>query len=154
MVLDQPPQRLPINPQVEVIRAANQDHLADMGLVMSEAFATSHGVNQRVARPEHLDDPDIVHYVIYSGDEPAACATVALCENMGGVWNVGTRYRFRRQRFATTIMLALLDDLRERGIADSMLMASPAGQPLYEALGYRLIGTTVYLGPPYYPQFR
>jgi hypothetical protein len=29
-----------------------------------------------------------------------------------------------------------------------MLMASPSGQPLYEQLGYRIIGRTVYFAPP------
>ncbi len=68
---------------------------------------------------------------------------------MAGVWNVGTRSRFRRQRYATTIMRALLDDLRAQGITASMLMASPAGQHLYETLGYRHVGLTTYMGPPY-----
>ncbi|NLX11758.1 MAG: GNAT family N-acetyltransferase [Chloroflexi bacterium] len=150
MVLDTPPHRPPINPAVRVVRAATPRHIEHVRQVMTEAFATNSSINHRVARPEHLPAEDVVHYLVYSGDEPAACATLSLCDGMGGVWNVGTRYRFRRRRCATTIMLALLDDLRARGIPASMLMASSAGYPLYEQLGYRPVGITCYMGPPFY----
>lgn len=163
MVLDRPPEPLDVNPNVRVIRASKPQHIEDVNLVMAEAFAAGNSVNRRVVRNEHLSSDDVRHYLIYSGDQPAACATVALAGStmastikgpmagaMAGIWNVGTRYRFRRQRFATTIMRALLDDLRAEDCPASMLMASPAGLPLYEQLGYRQIGLTYYMGPPYY----
>lgn len=150
MVLEGVPIPLPVRPHAEVIRANSPDHLDAIALVMSEAFATGSSVNRRVARPAHLADPAMLHYLVYSGDEPAGCATVALHNGMAGIWNVGTRYPFRRQGYATTIMRALLDDLRARGVTVSMLMASPAGQRLYETLGYRHVGLTTYMGPPYF----
>jgi predicted acetyltransferase len=69
---------------------------------------------------------------------------------MAGIWNVGTRYKFRRQRIATTLMSALLDDLYRRGCTTSTLMASASGLHLYEQLGYRQIGVTAYMAPPYF----
>jgi GNAT superfamily N-acetyltransferase len=148
MVLDGPPHDLPVNPGARVVPVTGEQHLKHMGLVMFEAFATGHSVNQRVARPEHLGDPTITHYLVYDGNDPASCASVVINDGMAGVWNVGTCRRFRRQGYATTIMLALLDDLRAQGITASMLMASPSGQPLYERLGYRHAGTTTYMRPP------
>ncbi len=150
MVLDRPPEPLEINPAVRVIRASRPQHIDDINLVMTEAFAAGNNVNRRVVRTEHLASDDVRHYLIYSGDQPAACATVAVHGPMAGIWNVGTRYRFRRQRFATTIMRHLLADLRREDCHATMLMASPAGLPLYEELGYRQIGLTYYMGPPYY----
>jgi GNAT superfamily N-acetyltransferase len=148
MVLDGSPHDLPVNPAVRVVRVTTGPDLQHVGQVMSEAFATGHSVTRRVIRPEHLDDPTITHYLVYDGDEPATCASVAVSGGMAGVWNVGTRRRFRRHGYATTIMLALLDDLRAQGISASMLMASPSGQPLYRRLGYRHVGTTMYMRPP------
>jgi GNAT superfamily N-acetyltransferase len=152
MVLDAPPAPLDVNPAVEVVRADSGEELALVGLVMAEAFATSRDVSRRVARAEHLDDPDVRHYLAYLDDEPAGCATVLACGGMAGVWNVGTRRTFRRQRVATTIMAVLLDDLRARGCPVTMLMASAAGRPLYDRLGYRQIGLTAYMGLPRSPR--
>jgi hypothetical protein len=150
MVLDALPNDLPPRRDTPVLRATTIQHLADIEVIMSEAFATGTAVNRRVVRPDHLPDPTISHYVAYAGQEPATCATVVICGEMAGIWNVGTRYKFRRQRYATTIMFAVLDDLRARGYPVTMLMASPNGQPLYERLGYRHIATTYYMGPPYF----
>lgn len=149
MVLTERPLHARCNPSSRVVRATTRQHIADAGRVMSEAFASGSGVNNRIGRPEHLGSDDILHYLAYAGDEPAACATVALCGDMAGIWNVGTRTAFRRQRHATTLMIAILDELRARGIGASMLMASNAGLPLYERLGYRSLGTTIYYGPPF-----
>lgn len=150
MLLDSPHQPMHANPAARVIRATMPQHIRAVVQVMSEAFATDDSVNTRVARPEHLNDPAIIHYLAYSGQEPAACATVALDQDIAGIWNVGTRYKFRRQRFATTLMCALLDDLHARGYTVSTLMSSASGLPLYEQLGYRQIGVTAYMGPPYF----
>jgi ribosomal protein S18 acetylase RimI-like enzyme len=149
MMLDHQPYPLSINPTAKVIRASTPRHIEDIAHVMSEAFASSSNVNRRVARTEHLHDPSTRHYIIYDEMEPAACATVAVCGDIAGIWNVGTRYRFRRMRYATTIMRAILSDLGALGVTLSTLMASTAGQPLYERLGYRAIGQTYYMGPPY-----
>lgn len=154
MVLDEPPRRLETNPGAPVIHATTPEQLEDVKRVMSEAFANGTSVNRRVVRPEHGHAEGLTHYLIYQHGEPVACATAALCGTMAGVWNVGTRYAFRRQRFATTIMLALLDEVLAQGCDSSMLMASPEGQYLYRQLGYRQIGTTIYMGPPYVARTR
>ncbi len=153
MVLTGAPLRVRGNPAAHIERATTCQHITDIAQVMAEAFASGSGVNERIGRPEHLGQSDIAHYLAYVDGEPAACATVALCGDMAGIWNVGTRYRFRRQRYATALMNAVLADLRAHGIGASMLMASAAGRPLYERLGYRQIGTTTYYGPPYRTAF-
>jgi GNAT superfamily N-acetyltransferase len=147
MVLDTPP-RLPNRFGPAVIRASSVRHLDDIRRVMNEAFGTGTSVSQRVVRTEHLGDPEVRHYLLYAGREPAACAMVTLCDDMAGIWNVGTRFRYRRQGFATKVMLALLDDLKACGCSLSALMASPEGQPLYQQLGYREIGNVNYMAPP------
>lgn len=149
MVLDRPPTPRPTHPTVEVIRAETPQHINDIRMVMSESFATDLSVNRRVARDSHLLSSDVMHYITYIGSEAAACATIARCGAMAGIWNVGTRYKFRRQGIASAIMITLLDDLRREGCPRTMLMASPAGQPLYHQLGYRTIGTAYYMRPPF-----
>ena len=153
MVLDGLAHRLPIHTGVEVQRATTPRHLSDIIFVMAEAFATNDNVNRRVVRNAQLGDAHIQHYVIYTEGQPAACATVARHNGTASIWNVGTRLRFRRQGLATTIMHAILDDLAAEGITTTILMATRAGLPLYNRLGYRRVGTTAYMGPPLF-QYR
>ncbi len=149
MVLDRPPHPLPVRRDAKTALAETERQLDEVTAVMAEAFVTGSSVNRRVVRPAHLHEDDILHYLIYGDGTAVASATVALHANgLASIWNVGTRYRYRRQRYATTLMLAVLDDLRRRGYRSSVLMASSSGQPLYEQLGYRSIGRTVYLAPP------
>jgi len=148
MALDGPAQSVPVRADSHAIRATTLDHLRDMGLIMAEAFGTEDAVNRRITRPEHLTSVSVAHYLVYAGGAPASCATVTLCGETAGIWNVGTRHLFRRQRYASTIMQAILYDLAASGIATSVLMASPSGQPLYERLGYQSIGTMAYWAPP------
>jgi len=148
MALDRPPHRLRVRDDTAAIRATTPDHLRHMRPIMAEAFGTGDAVNRRITRPEHLDDPGVAHYLIYANGTPASCATVTRCGDVAALWNVGTRRVFRRQRFAATLVQAILDDLAAGGITTSILLASPSGQPLYERLGYRTLGTTVYMAPP------
>jgi ribosomal protein S18 acetylase RimI-like enzyme len=148
MALDRPPYRLRVRSGTAAIRATTPDHLRHMRPIMAEAFGTSDAVNRRITRPEHLDDPGVAHYLIYANGTPVSCATVTRCGDVAALWNVGTRRAFRRQRFAATLVQAILDDLAAGGITTSILLASPSGQPLYERLGYRTIGTTMYMAPP------
>jgi GNAT superfamily N-acetyltransferase len=147
MVLDQPPQRPPARSSARAIRASSPEHLDQIKRVLSEAFATGSSVNRRVIRPDHLDDPNVGHYLVYAGGEPAACATMSVCDGMASIWNVGTRYAYRRRGYATVVMLAALDDLHRAGATASTLLASPDGYPLYARLGYREIGQMMYMGP-------
>jgi len=149
MVLDRPPQPLPTRRGAQVELAETERQLDEVTAVMSEAFVTGSTVNRRVVRAAHLHEDDILHYLIYGDGAAVGSATVALHANgLASIWNVGTRYRYRRQRYATTLMLAVLDDLRRRGCPTSVLMASSSGQPLYAKLGYRVIGQTIYFAPP------
>lgn len=139
-------------PPVRMIQAMSKHHLHDLTCVLSEAFSTGPSVNRRVARIDHLNDPTVRHYLLYQGLHPVSAATVTLhpqAAQMASIWNVGTRPRFQRKGYARLLMSGVLADLRAQGITTSMLLASPSGYGLYERLGYREIGTVVYLGPPH-----
>ncbi len=145
---DGPLPAAPGTQRAAVMRASTAHHLADVRQVMEEAFLSGSEVSQRVAREEHLGDPEIAHYLVYAGPEAVACATVVRHDSMAGVWNVGTRRGHRRRGYATLLMTTILRDLTAQGCTCSILMASPSGEPLYLKLGYRPIGRICYMGPP------
>lgn len=81
--------------------------------------------------------------------QPVAVGTTNLSGNIAGIWNVGTRRQFRRQGFASTIMMALWMSAQESGAAASLLLASLEGRPLYEKLGYSHVAEVYYVGFPW-----
>jgi hypothetical protein len=77
-------------------------------------------------------------WVGYAGQEPVT--TVAIVEGAGalGVYNVATVPGQEQRGYAETVMRHALEDSQRRyGIRRSVLQSTPAGQRLYERMGYR-----------------
>ena len=71
-------------------------------------------------------------------------SSVAMAYDIGddtAVWFVATLPQAQRQGLAANLLRRLLLDARERGQRTSSLQGSPAGQRLYERLGYRTVGS-------------
>ncbi len=128
--------------QLRVYR--NEDHkpLARLG---SMAFGESVGAWEEYFDPRRnpLLDPEQVHIVEENG-EVRASATVLPMEvfvdgeprPMGGVAAVMVHPAYRRRGYAGILMRAVLRDMRERGVALSML--SPFAHAFYRSFGYEL----------------
>lgn len=114
--------------------------------ILSEAFYVDHAVNLRLVRPDHETDPTISHYMAYYDEQPAAVATMTLTQDIAGIWNVGTRRMFRRKGLASALMYQMCYDAHHYGYSHTMLMASSMGQPIYEKMGYTIVGDVLYMG--------
>jgi ribosomal protein S18 acetylase RimI-like enzyme len=86
---------------------------------------------------------DGVHLYVASVDgEPAAC--VVAQDHHGtdcGIYWVATLPEARGRGLATALMREAVADGNDRGCLTSTLQATKAGQPVYEHVGYRSIGT-------------
>ena len=69
---------------------------------------------------------------------PCAPGPQWLATRMAFVYNVYTEAGHRRRGLARLLMEAVHDWCRQNGVGAVGLNASRAGQPLYEAMGYRL----------------
>ncbi len=149
MALDGAAHPLPVRPGTPAIRAATRTQIDDVVHILRDAFGTGSIVSRRVVREAHIGDDAIRHYLCYADQTPVACATAAIhASELATIWNVGTRQAYRRMGFGAAIMRGLLDDLREAGIAQTVLLASQDGLRLYENLGYHTLARTHYMGPP------
>ncbi len=85
-------------------------------------------------------------YVAYVNDEPVAATLTAPLDGRLYVSWVATHPDHRRKRYADAVMRKSLESAREAtGLTRTVLHATAAGQPVYEAMGYRpVVGFTWY----------
>jgi predicted acetyltransferase len=84
----------------------------------------------------------VTYYALFAGSEPQACAAgTRMTQNirgslypMAGIWGVITHPAARREGYSRRVLMELLGDLREQGIAFSCLY--PFRESFYERLGY------------------
>lgn len=72
---------------------------------------------------------------------PVATASVLLGAGVAGVYNVATLPRARRRGVGRAITYRALAEARAAGYHYAILHASPAGAPLYRAMGFREVCT-------------
>jgi len=118
------------------------DDMADMALVMSEAFlmqdSGSGWLRYHRAMGEPLPPP-YVQLVARVGGEPVAAAAMMPHAGVAGIYAVGVRTAWRARGLGAAITLAALDEGRRRGCHTAMLQATPAGLPVYQKLGFRVV---------------
>jgi len=116
--------------------------------------------------PESLGDPELLKesirqylvsamkkdafaaVVLESEDQAVSCAFLSFGEKpprrgdvpcrFGTVYNVYTYPEFRRKGYAERVMREILRLAKEQNLGSVDLLASEAGKPLYEKLGFRV----------------
>jgi N-acetylglutamate synthase len=79
-------------------------------------------------------------YVGYVAGKPVATSTRVTTGDVAGIYNVATLPEFRRQGFGESMTWQAVADGRTAGCRLSCLQTSEIGRPLYERMGYRVIG--------------
>jgi GNAT superfamily N-acetyltransferase len=149
MLLDRRPMLTHASELVEVHRVRDAEGHTDLLHLMYDVFFVGPEVSRCIVQPEHLlPDSPMRHYVAYVEGQPAACGSVSLSHDLAGLWSIGTSRNFRNMGVATTLVGYILREATQLGYTTSILLASPMGRPLYESMGYRVIGDAVQYGPP------
>lgn len=79
-------------------------------------------------------------YVGYVDGKPAATSLRLTTGDVAGIYNVSTLPEFRRRGFGQSMTWRAVADGRAAGCRLSCLQASKMGRPVYERMGYRVIG--------------
>jgi GNAT superfamily N-acetyltransferase len=128
------------------IERAKTEHQEALLSVLNRTFFMGTEAGRSIVRNEHFHDSTIRHYLALVENEAAACGTIILSEGLAGVWNIGTLRPFRRQGIAAALLMRALAEAAADGYTASVLMASPMGKPLYEAMGYQFLANTYFYG--------
>jgi ribosomal protein S18 acetylase RimI-like enzyme len=85
--------------------------------------------------------PSLRRYAALADGEVAACAVAGWQDGDCGIYLVATDPRAQGQGLCSELLRLALREAREAGCETTSLEATKAGEPVYERLGYRALGT-------------
>ena len=89
------------------------------------------------------DGTDVSCWIAWDGDEAVSLAFVTHARSSLALWDVMTPPRHRRRGAARTVVVTGLGEVAAAvgGVERTLFWSSPAGRPLYDALGFRVADT-------------
>jgi GNAT superfamily N-acetyltransferase len=88
------------------------------------------------ARHGYGPDAFSLHYLGYLDDTPVTAGTLLDAGGCATIYDVSTPPAFRHQGFGRAITHALMQEIRNRGYADTWIWSSTMAKSVYQKLGY------------------
>lgn len=143
-----PPPPLP-RPDLEISIVDDQAGIEAHRDLTARAFGMPLEIPTRLVTEAMIADPAFAVVVGSVDGEPVSTALVSVTGTTAGVYNVATPVEHQRRGYGRALTRAAVDEGMQRGCDHAILQSSPAGQPVYEAMGFTHLGYYVQLeGPP------
>jgi hypothetical protein len=111
-----------------------------VGDLVASAFAIDRAWADRTfAAASLLDAPAFSFYVAYRGDVPMSAVCSSGAGSTVGIWTMSTPPDKQRQGAGRAVLLAAMQDHVKRGAETFYLIATAAGKPLYDNLGFKTV---------------
>jgi len=123
----------------DVRRIRSADDMAGASHVLAAAHDYDPALIERMWGDALLDRPDVMGWLAWDGDEPVSCVYVTRVGRTLGAFDMMTPPRHRRRGAGRAVLTAALVDAWTWDGTDAdhvEFWATPAGRPLYEALGF------------------
>jgi GNAT superfamily N-acetyltransferase len=134
----QPPVRVHLHPSVTVRNVPLEDE-EGRGRAL-EVICTVFSVPRRPMARWCSVNPCFRIYLAELGDHPAAAMALLADGDVAGLYHVATLDEYRRQGIAARMIAQGLQEAQDQGARLAVLTATPAGEHLYESLGYEPCG--------------
>ena len=133
--------------RVEVV--TDTTALGEACQLAAEAFALPLAVIARVLSPAILDTPGVTIFLAREGDQPVSTVMAMQVGSMVGLWTMATLTARQRQGAGRAVLTHALTHHRTRGADLFYLLATEAGKPLYEQVGFQTLAeATVWVSTP------
>lgn len=145
MALHPLPQRPPLPPglAIEAASPATIDRWYRANAAGFDKGESGLGFVDDLFPPDLAGDPDVGLLGGYLDNEPVACSIALRSGSVVGIYAVGTSERARRRGIGTAMTWAAVDEGRHWGCDVAVLQASGMGQPIYQAMGFRVVSSYV-----------
>jgi GNAT superfamily N-acetyltransferase len=115
-------------------------HSVDFSKCLSAIFNFPKPLVMPLSNLIRKQDQNIESYVGYMDDTPVATGTVFYSNGAAGIYNVGTLPEFQGKGIGVEMMTTLLLKAKLDDMKTAILHSTPAGQRIYEKLGFQNFG--------------
>jgi GNAT superfamily N-acetyltransferase len=133
---------LPETPTSEFViqRVTEAREMSIFGDLAASAFGMDRAwVDRTFATASLLDAPAMAFYIAYRGDVPLSAVCSSGAGSTVGIWTMSTPPDKQRQGAGRAVLLAAMQDHIKRRAETFYLIATAAGKPLYDNLGFKII---------------
>lgn len=129
---------------LRIERVCDEATHADHVRVIAEGFGNwTPETLGRIFTRKLMDDPDWAGWVGYEGGVAVAASQLVVHGNVAGLYYIATVESARRKGYGDTMTRTAMREGRARGCDLACLQASPFGRPVYERIGFSVIGEYV-----------
>jgi ribosomal protein S18 acetylase RimI-like enzyme len=135
-------------PELAFSRVRDAAGLAVAATVGAAGFEVPRELMAALFTPRVAALPGLSIYVAYAQGVPVSTATAWTGEGTVGIYNVATPPEHRGRGYGRAITARAITDGFGAGADLAWLQASPLGQPVYRAMGFRQVETYLVFGRP------
>jgi GNAT superfamily N-acetyltransferase len=121
------------------IERVTTETLGDATRLAADTFEVAEDVFARAYSPAILAVPGVMVFLARDGDEPVSTVTTMATGATVGVWTMATRPSRQRQGAGKALLEHALSHHQAHGAERFYLLATAAGKPLYERVGFRTV---------------
>jgi N-acetylglutamate synthase len=133
-------------PTMDIARVRDPERLAVAAEVAAAGFEAPPGIVADLFGPRLAASPAFWFYLAEVDGVPVSTATAWRGDGGVGIFNVATPPVFRGRGYGRAVTARAVQDAFDGGADLAWLQASPLGEPLYRAMGFRSVATYVILG--------
>ena len=123
----------------DIARVDTVDSMRAVAALLEDPFDIPLETNAEVYSAELLEERDVLVWLARSNDEPVSTVTATFADGLAGIWAMGTATKHQRRGAGRALLSSAMAEIRAMGIESCFLLATPAGFPLYQRLGYRTV---------------
>jgi ribosomal protein S18 acetylase RimI-like enzyme len=125
--------------QVSVTQVESVADLRTATSVMARAFSLPEDAVQRAWGPALLDAPGVAIFLAYREDLPVSAVATVRHGTVVGIWCMATIPEHQRRGTGRSLLAQVMAQHQAAGARLFYLVATEAGYPLYERLGFRTV---------------
>jgi GNAT superfamily N-acetyltransferase len=139
MILDLDKQTIPKGTAPLAIRRVLTDEdlrqFVDVLVLAYESDSTVAPGMEKILQTGGMIGP-IFHFLGFEEGEVVTAGSLFICEQMAGIYHIGTVPHARGRGYATSLMQSILQFAKEKGCKSSFLTSTPMANGIYQRLGY------------------